>query len=74
MVGMNLTDLPKAMHYLSSYANLADYSHLLIDTGVPKSTCIEDWIQRANWSAVANIPLPESTQQFRFAGQQVKPL
>lgn len=44
LVNMNLTDLPKAVHDLSTSTTFAVYNNLLFDTSAPKSMCCDYWL------------------------------
>lgn len=60
MIEMNLNGITNDMKDLSTYANLALYNHIPLDTGAPKCICSQYYLQRSQWQPITSITLLET--------------
>lgn len=71
-IKISVPELSQAMTELDSYPIFSVQSHLLLDTGAPKSICSIDWLKNSNWTPIATFPVSQQIKPFRFAGTAIR--
>eukprot|EP00737_Agarophyton_chilense_P005530 gb/GEZJ01008555.1/.p1 GENE.gb/GEZJ01008555.1/~~gb/GEZJ01008555.1/.p1 ORF type:complete len:146 (+),score=3.92 gb/GEZJ01008555.1/:60-497(+) len=70
----SLFELSTALKDLAIYHIGNVRSHILIETGAPKSICSQNWVENAEWKPIKQLQLPDHIRSFRFAGTHVHAL